>query len=185
MVDGIVLAGGYSSRAKTNKMTLEYEGKPLIMHAIDTLRQVSRRIIVVTGHYHDELMALLQDQEDLVVVYNRHYAEGMFSSIQAGVEVSEHDFFIIPGDCPNIKPTTYKALLDAPGDIRVPSYSHHLGHPIYFSQKYKPKLLTTTHNNLKAFRNDHLFTIVEVDDPGITADIDTLHDYHRLTGKDD
>lgn len=55
MIDGIVLAGGYSSRAKINKMMMLYKNKPLISQAIETMHQFCEVVIVVTGYYHDEM----------------------------------------------------------------------------------------------------------------------------------
>ncbi len=55
IIEAIILAGGYSSRSNCNKMLLEFEGKPIIMHVIDTFKAVCSRVIVVTGHYHKEL----------------------------------------------------------------------------------------------------------------------------------
>ena len=184
MVDGIVLAAGFSSRAKTNKMTLEYKGKPLITHVIETISLVCDRVIVVTGHYRDEIELLIKNRSDVVLVHNDNYAQGMFTSIQKGVYATENDFFIVPGDYPLIKPNTYQSLMAAKGKIRVPSFDNRLGHPIFFDKHFKDLILNTSCTNLKAFRNEHPFTIIEVDDPGILIDIDNMEDYNTLIGKD-
>lgn len=184
MVDGIVLAGGFSKRAKTNKMLLKFKNKALILHTIETMHQVCQRIIVVTGHYHDELSNLLSRYDFIDLVYNDRYALGMFTSIQAGVNRSSHDFFIIPGDCPLVHVETYMKMIETNADILVPSYNHHLGHPIFFKQEFKDKILKTNHDNLKSFRNDYDFTIIEVSDSGVVLDIDNLDDYRDLIRKD-
>ncbi|MBN2540871.1 MAG: nucleotidyltransferase family protein [Bacilli bacterium] len=183
-MDGIVLAAGYSSRAKTNKMMLIYKGKPLIDHAITLLRTFCERVIVVTGHFHTEIANHLKEIPEVLLVYNPNYSNGMFSSILAGVRETKSDFLILPGDVPTILPSTIERLLSGSLEIRVPSTNHHLGHPIYFNHKYKTELLKTNHPNLKAFRNDHSFEIIEVDDPGILLDIDHMDDYHTLIGKE-
>ncbi len=184
MTDGIVLAGGFSSRAKTNKMCLEYQGKALILHAIETMHEVCQNIIVVTGHYHKEIMDLLSDIEYIKIAYNDDYKQGMFSSIITGVKQTTNSFFIIPGDYPKIKVSTYRKILEYDDSVIVPSYKKRLGHPIYFDKSFKQKILVTNHNNLKSFRNDYQFKIVDVLDEGILIDVDDLDDYKKLIGKE-
>ncbi len=180
MIDGIVLAGGYSSRAKTNKMMFSYKNKPLISHAIEKMHQFCETVIVITGYYHDEMIDFLKSFDFVKVIYNENYSKGMFSSIQKGVKEVENDFFIIPGDYPKIKPSTYRKILNAAGDIRVPSFNYHLGHPIFFKKEFKQRLLETKFSNLKEFRNHYNFTIVEVFDDGVLMDIDYKEDLNIL-----
>lgn len=184
MVDGIVLAGGYSSRFKQNKMTVIFKDKPLIMHTIDTMSLVCNKIFIVTGFYHQEIEELLKGYSNIQLIYNKNYNQGMFSSVKVGVGQVNHDFFIIPGDCPLVKEEVYQELLNADGDIRVPSYNHRLGHPIFMHYKLKNALLQTDMENLKDFRNNHGFKIVEVEDQGILSDIDTISDLDKITGKE-
>ncbi|OQX93360.1 MAG: hypothetical protein B6I17_03070 [Tenericutes bacterium 4572_104] len=180
MIDGIVLAGGYSSRAKINKMMMLYKNKPLISQAIETMHQFCEVVIVVTGYYHDEMNDFLKTYNFVKVIYNENYSEGMFSSIKKGVKEVANDFFIIPGDYPKIKPSTYKEILDTTGDIRVPSFNYHLGHPIFFKKEFKQKLLDTKYSNLKEFRNHYDFTIIEVFDDGVLIDVDYIKDLEKL-----
>lgn len=185
MVDGIVLAGGFSSRAKTNKMFLKYKDKELILHAINSMNTICEKIIIVTGHYHKEIDSFFKPYKHVEIVYNESYVEGMFSSIKKGVSRTENSFFIIPGDYPLVLADTYKKILESTGDIRVPSYQMRLGHPIYFDSSYKQKILTSDSSNLKEFRNQYSFSIVSVDDPGILRDIDDLESYKKLIREDD
>ncbi len=55
MATGIILAGGESRRANTNKMLLEIYDKPLILHTIENMSPFVEKIIVVTGKYYEEL----------------------------------------------------------------------------------------------------------------------------------
>ena len=184
MVDGIVLAGGFSSRAKTNKMILLYKDKELVLHTIETMHSVCDKIIVVTGHYHNDLVSLLSNLKYVEIVYNETYELGMFSSIKKGVSKTNNDFFIIPGDAPKVLPITYSGIMSSNKDIVVPSYNRRLGHPIFFRRKYKNEILNTNHTNLKDFRNAHDFYILETQDSGILIDVDDLNDYKKLIRKD-
>lgn len=184
MVEGIVLAGGFSSRAKTNKMTLKYKNKELILHTISSMKEFCERVIVVTGHYHQEIVALLDNYDFVKIVYNENYPQGMFSSIKKGVEETQGDFFIIPGDYPLVRAITYKNILELNQEIVVPSFNMRLGHPIYFNRSFKSRILNTKFNNLKDFRNSCKFYIYETDDPGILMDIDNMEDYSNLIRKE-
>ncbi len=180
MIDGIVLAGGYSSRAKINKMMLLYKNKPLISQAIETLHKFAETIIVVTGYYHEEMNEFLKIYNFVKIIYNENYSKGMFSSIQKGVKETKNDFFIVPGDYPEIKPLTYHKILGGSGKIRVPSFNYHLGHPIFFKKEFKEKLLETKYKNLKEFRNQYNFSIIEVLDNGVLMDVDYREDLEKL-----
>jgi len=180
MTDGIVLAGGFSKRLGENKMNIMYQQQPVIEHTINHMQNVCNHLIVVTGHYHDEITKILKNYQDIEIVYNPQYAQGMFSSVQAGVKHVENDFFIIPGDYPLVQSKVYKKILLGTGGIRVPSFSFKLGHPIFFKYTYKEKILKTQCKDLKSFRNQYDYQIIDVDDPGILFDIDTMNDVNKL-----
>lgn len=181
MAQGIILAGGYSSRIGQNKMTLSYLGEPLICHCIKTMTPFVTTIFVVTGHYHDELVPLLQRFSNVTVIFNENYQQGMFTSVKAGVNHITEDFFIIPGDYPNVKASTYEQLLLSEEIIAVPVYQNRKGHPLFIKKtlihdlQYEP-----IESNLKEFRNKYFFEEVRVNDEGILQDIDTLKDFEQL-----
>jgi molybdenum cofactor cytidylyltransferase len=185
MYDGIVLAAGFSSRTSSNKMCLEYRNKPLILNTIETMHKYCKNIIVVTGHYHKQIEDLLSKFDFVKIAYNKDYKNGMFSSIRTGVLETKNSFFIIPGDYPSVREDTYKKLLETNKKISVPSHNMRLGHPIYFDQSFKEKILETDCQSLKDFRNIYDFEIIEVDDCGILLDIDNLNDYKELLERND
>jgi len=184
MVDGIILAGGYSKRLGRNKMSILLKNKPVIQHTIEHMQSVCHHIYVVTGFYHEEIKNIVDKIDRVHVVFNADYERGMFSSVQCGVACTNHDFFIIPGDYPMVHSKVYHQILLGTKGIRVPSFSFKLGHPIYFDQSYKEALMKTKHDNLKSFRNDYDYEMIEVDDEGILIDIDTIEDFNRLKEKE-
>ncbi|PKK96718.1 MAG: molybdopterin-guanine dinucleotide biosynthesis protein A [Tenericutes bacterium HGW-Tenericutes-3] len=189
MADGIILAAGYSSRAKTNKMLLVYKNKPLIRHAIDGMMPFVSHIFVITGHYHEEIMEALQGIKHVYCIENKNYHQGMFSSIQTGADVVSDDFFVLPGDCPFVHPSTYEKLLLGTKEMRVPSFMGRKGHPLFIAKHLiKPLIDEPVISNLKVFRNRYDLEIIETTDPNILTDIDTIEDYMKLskpTGKDE
>jgi len=184
MAQGIILAGGYSSRIGTNKMTLPYRDKPLICHTIASMAASVSHIFVVTGYYHEDTLMAIKDHPLVSVIHNPNYSLGMFSSVLAGIEHVTEDVFIIPGDYPLVKEKTYQDLLNAKGIQRVPTYEGHRGHPLFITKplvqalKVEPK-----ESNLKSFRNRYNLALVETDDPGILIDIDTIEDHQSLLGQ--
>lgn len=178
---GIVLAGGYSSRAKVNKLLLEVDRKPLICHTIDTIKPFCKKVFVVTGKYHEELSKVLNDVD---IVFNKDFDLGMFSSVLAGAKASVgDDVLLIPGDISNVSSSTIEALLHGEKDIRIPSFEGITGHPVFISKKYV-ELLTQEplSSRLCDFLNAHASVkeVIDVNDPFINFDIDTIEDYNRL-----
>lgn len=184
MIEGIILAGGYSSRFKQNKMVVNFKGQALILHTAQTLLKICDHVYVVTGHYHEEIKILFKDYSNITIVNNKDYQEGMFSSVKCGASHVKHDFFIIPGDYPLVSDTTYKTLLKGKKTIRVPSYKHKLGHPLFISYSLKDDLVDTDVESLKDFRNLHDYEIIEVEDQFINFDIDTIEDLEEIEGKE-
>ncbi len=183
MIDGVILAGGYSSRLKKNKMTLIFDDLPIICNVIEAMKQYCDKIIVVTGHYHDEIERVVKKYEVVNVVRNTNYNLGMFSSVKAGVKDINNDFFLTPGDYPLIKASTYKKLLDSKGMIRVPIYNGRKGHPILISKELiDPLLKEPVESNLKVFRDRYKVNYIEVDDKGVLIDVDTMEDYLTIKG---
>jgi molybdenum cofactor cytidylyltransferase len=181
MAMGIILAGGYSSRAKSNKMVLKYNNIEIIRHAIMSMQDYCSKIIVVTGHYHDDILNIVKDFHKVKVVRNVNYSQGMFSSVKVGVKEINDDFFITPGDYPLIMKSTYEKVLKAEGVIRVPTYNNRRGHPLFISKELiSPLLSEPDDSNLKTFRNKHIITNIETNDSGILKDIDTVNDYIKL-----
>jgi molybdenum cofactor cytidylyltransferase len=181
MTQGIILAAGYSSRAKTNKMLLTYNDKFLLSYAIEGMLPFVDHVFVVTGHYHDEVINIINQYAKVSAVFNPIYDQGMFTSVQAGVMMTNGDFFILPGDCPFVSAETYQKLLNGHKDVRVPVYENKQGHPLFIMSSLKEKLLEEPPtSNLKVFRNRFDYEIIKTDDPKILIDIDTQHDYQAL-----
>lgn len=101
--------------------------------------------------------------------------------MQAGVAHAEGNFFIIPGDCPFVKESTFRALLSKSFLIRVPVHDGKTGHPTYFHSSLKDKILKEDVSyNLHDFRDKIGYEKVVVNDPNIHNDVDTIEDYQKL-----
>ena len=180
-MQGIVLAGGFSSRAKANKMHFIVDEKPILLHTIDSLRPFVNKIVVVTGHYDQDIREFLKEDEQVKIVYNKDYEMGMFSSVLTGVREVDDDFFVIPGDIPFVKKETYQALINGTKPVRYPTYQGKEGHPLFIKKELIKQLLDTpVESNLREFRNKQEKEAIEVDDKNILRDIDTLEQFELL-----
>ncbi len=181
MAQGIILAGGFSSRTKTNKMSLVIDDKPVLLHTIEAMKPFVTKMVLVTGHYDQEIRNIIKPDEKIEVVYNKDYARGMFSSVLCGVKHIDDDFFIVPGDIPFINAGTYNALIKGNKPVRIPTYQGKEGHPLFIKKELIEKLLKEDiESNLRAFRDKQEKEYIEVDDKNILKDIDTIDDYQKI-----
>ena len=179
--DAVVLAAGFSSRTGTNKMALVIENKTILARVIETLLSVCDEIVVVGGHNFETIKQITDEFDRVTLVKNDAYSLGMFSSVIRGTREMKKDFFLIPGDCPAVKITTYQMLLKSPGNFIVPVFNKKGGHPVLIKKELIPKLLDEPmESNLKAFRNKCNPRFVEVNDEGILLDIDTPEDFKYI-----
>jgi molybdenum cofactor cytidylyltransferase len=180
-VDGILLAAGFSSRAGIFKMDAALAGKPLLAWSLDAMACVCRRVIVVAGSQADRIRRLLQGRPEAELVVNEHFASGMLSSVQAGVaRVRSPRFFLLPGDMPLVRAAVYRKLLGCGADIVVPACGSHRGHPVLLSSSLIPGILAeAAGSSLGFFIQRHGFETVEVNDPGILADLDEMEDLKK------
>ncbi len=181
MAQVIILAGGMSKRVGKNKMCLPYKGKYLLEHVIDTFSPYVNKVVIVTGHYHDDIIQKITGNEKTVFCQNQNYLEGMFTSIQRGAKEVSEDFFVIPGDMPKVSIETIQSMLNCSALMCVPSYKGIKGHPLKISKELILDLLNEDpSSNLKVFRNRYPLTVIPVEDEGILKDIDTMNDYYSL-----
>jgi molybdenum cofactor cytidylyltransferase len=122
-------------------------------------------------------------------VLNSDYQRGMTSSLQCALRAvppeAEGVLFTLV-DHPSVAPATLDALLRPSGSLlRVPRYNGRRGHPIWFARELTPEFLNLPETGAArdvvrahAAHTDFL----DLDDPGIVADIDDPVAYGKLTG---
>ena len=135
MSQGIILAGGFSSRAKSNKMHFIVDGKPILIHTIESLKPFVNKLIVVTGYYDSDIRLFVKEDDKIRIVYNKDFQRGMFSSVLTGVKEIKEDFFIIPGDIPFVSKETFEKLLKGSKPVRYPVYENKEGHPLFIAKE--------------------------------------------------
>jgi molybdenum cofactor cytidylyltransferase len=113
MISGIVLAAGTGSRFGETKQLAEVDGKTLVRHAVDALRDAAvGELIVVVGHDSDAVRAALPN--DVLVVENAAYRDGQATSLAAALHAvsdTSEAAVILLADQPGITGEDIEALI--------------------------------------------------------------------------
>lgn len=179
-VDGVILAAGYSSRAKIFKLELEINKKAIIQRCIESLYDECNKIILVSGYKHEKIDELVKNYTKVKVIYNEDFHKGMFSSVKKGIQhVTAERFLLIPGDYPLVNKEVVKKILNEENEIVIPSFNKRGGHPILLSSKLIKEILNEKEDsNLKIYLRKKQCSYLNIDDEGILIDVDTIEDYN-------
>jgi molybdenum cofactor cytidylyltransferase len=195
----VVLAAGASRRmGQANKLTIPVGGTPMVASVVDALRDSGvKRVLVVTGHAQEEILAALGDR-DVEIVHNPDHEEGMGASVRTGVSAvgDEVDGLLIAlGDMPWVGTDVIGRLLNAfspDGDlsIYIPMFGRKRGNPVLWGSRHFPELRQLTGDvGGKALFHRHAEAIcyVDVESAAVNIDIDTPEALHKLgiDGSDD
>lgn len=144
-IAAVILAAGLSSRmAGGNKLLADLAGKPVLRHTIENvLASRAGPVIVVTGHQAGDVAELIQGLP-VTVCFNPHFADGMATSLAAGVAALPDDVdgaLIFLGDMPLIRGDLINAVIDGFGQgdgktIVVPVHASRRGHPVLWGRDH-------------------------------------------------
>lgn len=187
----VILAAGASRRMGTPKQLLALAGKPLIVRAAEAaLASPAWPVVVVLGANAEKIRPALA-RLPVLVTENPAWAEGMASSIRAGVttlqQFSRHlDAALIAlCDQPAFSADTIQRLVAAcgqPGRSIVAScYSGRHGAPALFLREHFPTLAALTgEEGARALLNGDPSRLTSVDTPELALDLDTPEDFAAL-----
>lgn len=187
----IVLAAGYSSRMGAFKPLLSFGKMTVVDYIVHRLGRIGlTNIRVVTGFRAEELAGHLRGS-GAIPVHNPRFEEGMFSSIQAGIQSLPSDlngFFVLPVDTPLVRPGTFHFLTEALDafdykGIFIPRFSGRRGHPPLLDRGWAEAVLQWRGPyGLRGFFQAHVEHCVEVDVPDrlMLLDMDTPEKYRSL-----
>lgn len=137
----IILAAGLSSRMGTCKALLPLGAGTILDQVIGLFQGCAiPEIIVVTG-YHAGDVAPVAAGAGARVIHNPDCAQGMFSSIRAGVQALStqcQGFFLLPVDIPLIRRGSVILLARAFQEL-----SARLLYPVYYGHRGHPPLIST------------------------------------------
>jgi molybdenum cofactor cytidylyltransferase len=131
-----------------NKLLQEVDGQPLLLHAVDAAEgSRARPVVVVTGHDHANVAALLRSRR-LRTVHNPAHETGMASSLRTGLSALPGDVdgvVVLLGDMPGIQAGTVDRLIaafDPDGGAAIVAASVHgrRGNPVLLARRFFPEI---------------------------------------------
>jgi molybdenum cofactor cytidylyltransferase len=189
----IILAAGASSRLGQPKQLLQWQGRSLLQHALQTAHSVSSKPIVVLGAHLAQLEAEL-DTTTVQIVHNSSWQQGIASSIHTGLSVLlrqstpvEQVIFMVC-DQPHVSNDLLKKLISEQqrtGKAIVASaYANTIGIPALFTKAMFSQLLDLQGDaGAKKIIQQHAAQTATVDFPLGNIDIDTTEEYLELVRK--
>lgn len=191
-VAGLLLAAGGGRRLGGQpKALLEHRGRPLVEYAAGVLRAGGcSRVHVVLGARAD-LVRSRAALPGCVLVDNARWAEGMGSSLRAGLDslagTGAEAALVSLVDQPGIGPEAVARVLAAYASetsLAAASYDGVRGHPVLFGADHWPGISATAvgDRGARAYLKEHeeTITLVECGDVAQAYDIDTEGDLIHL-----
>lgn len=188
----IILAAGESRRLGQPKQLVLYEGETLLERALRIARESGAGPVLAVLGAHLEMISAQVRREDVILVHNDEWGEGIATSIRAGllaldtVAPESDGALIMTCDQPRLTASHLRALADvfkshAGGTIVASTYSGIVGVPAVFPR--------ATFSQLLALRGDQGARKLLVAPPcevivvnlfGGEVDVDSPEDLMRL-----
>lgn len=187
----VVLAAGGGRRYGGPKQVAVLDGRPLVVHAVDTaLAAGLQPVVVVTGGDSGRVAGLLAERADVAVVANPDWASGQASSLRCGLDALDAldagvaVAVVLLADQPRVAPAAVRAVAAAAlagAPIARARYADGPGHPV--------ALARGVWDAARALRGDtgaralfDVVDVVEVSVPGtVPGDVDSADDLARLS----
>ncbi len=183
----MLLAAGGGSRFEgdTHKLLAPLDGRPLLAHAIDALRDSGLEAVVVTGAA--DIGHLVP--EGIATLDNPGWHAGQATSVRIGIDEARrrgHDAVVVGlGDQPFVTGTAWRAVAEAGSAVAIATYDGRRGHPVRLGDQVWDLLPADGDEVGRAVMRGRPELVLEIPcDAGHTrtdrtADIDTLEDLRR------
>jgi molybdenum cofactor cytidylyltransferase len=140
-----------------------------------------RVLLVISRRLQDAMTDRLPDCDRVVVDPDANPGWGMADSIAAGVARSRDaaGWLVLPGDMPFVCPDSIVRVSQGLREHAVAQARHdgRRGHPVAFRSELRDDLLALTGDEgARSVVARHAGIAVDLDDPGVLQDIDTLAD---------
>jgi molybdenum cofactor cytidylyltransferase len=187
--EAILLAAGESRRMGYPKPLLKLGSRTFIEILAAAMLQSVARLIVVVGAHADAVRAAIPADPRILVVENPDFLKGQLSSIKAAlprVGAAAAGALIHLADHPMVRAETFAAVVDsyrrAGMPIAIARYRGRRGHPVLFARELFVELAAAPEDQgarAVVLADPSRVAYVDVDDPGVLADLDTPEDLDR------
>jgi molybdenum cofactor cytidylyltransferase len=187
----VILAAGTSSRMGKAKQLLSLGESTVLAQTLAHVQSASlHEIVLVLGGSAEAIRRQLPFPQELKIVVNQAYQQGIASSLRAGlsaVDPNSDAALIILGDQPFVRPQTLDRIVEeyrrSRAQIVIPMHQGRRGNPVLLDRSVFAEVMALEGDvGSRAIFANHLDGIVnvEVEDAGILLDLDDPADYERL-----
>lgn len=193
-VAAVLLAAGESSRMGQPKPLLPWGGAPLVRYQVESLTEAGAGpIVVVLGPGALDAESCIADLSGVTAVINHRAPEGKTTSVRLGVSHVDSDaggILLLAVDQPRtaaIIRSVIEAHAAAGALVTHPTYKGRGGHPIVFHASLREELLAVSEERqgireVVGRHTDRLHR-VELGDPMVRLDLNTLEDYRAAVDR--
>jgi Uncharacterized MobA-related protein len=188
MITAILMAAGFSKRMYTNKLLLDFQGKPMIEKTMDLIhkQEFDQQLLIA----QDNNLKDLANKYHFTFIHNQHPEKGQSQSLKLGIKAAHkgNSFMCFVADQPYLLATTVQLLLDKhkeyPNKIIVPYCHGSNRNPTIFPACYLEELLSIEGDmgGRKILKeNPEKVFLVPIEDELSFFDIDTPIEYEAIT----
>lgn len=190
----VILAAGASTRMKTPKQILRFEGKTFLRRAVETaIKTECEKICVVLGANFELIKKEIEDLP-AKICFNENWQKGMSSSLQAGLknllsgEENLSGVLVMLCDQPFVDADLLNRLIEdfqnGENLIAACEYAGIIGVPAIFSSKLFDEIwdLKQEHG-AKILIKKYADSVKKISAPQAEFDIDTPQDFSELENK--
>jgi len=174
----------------TVKQVLRLDGRSLLQHVLDNVRASGVKDIILVLGFAAEAIRREIEAENVRVVVNQNYQQGMGTSLSAGLSAVDPQAgaaLMVLADQPFVRPATLDRLIAehrrSNAQIVIPTYRGFRGNPVLLDRSVFPEVIALDADmGCRAIFGDHPDGIVKVpvDDVGVLLDIDRKSDFQAL-----
>lgn len=191
MISGIILASGFSSRMGEDKLLITIGRTTIIQRVIHAATAADLDEIILV--YRRDALKRMGDKYRIKTVKNNHAATGQSAAVKTGVRAASKNtqaYVFMVGDQPLLDPATINLIIGHhrgnPTHIILPTYRGKRGNPVLFPSVFRKQLLQISGDKggITVINNaaDQVKQ-VEIGDPHIGVDVDTLEDLNRIKNR--
>jgi len=171
------------------KPLLKVGNETFLERSLRGMLEVTRSVIVVTGAHRERVRAAVPSTPRVRVVHNAHFRRGQLSSLKCAIRETALDAdaaLVHLADYPLVEASTFRALGDKFGSvgaqILIARNAGRRGHPVLFARSVFAELMAAPDDQGARFvvnADPERVVYVDVDDPGVSLDLDTPEDLRR------